>query len=144
MASFSSDLVEHDVVCRRGRRRFLWKLVSALAVDAWARVYYSATPTNTSSAATLTSEVYAPEVKLDYAAFSNPEGPATFSPGVIVVSFHHPGCCNAVVNVFASLVRVAALEDEDRNPCRIRSYSTIFYPPGLSRPLTHRRRNKQR
>ncbi|GJD02795.1 hypothetical protein ColKHC_11620 [Colletotrichum higginsianum] len=114
---------------------------------------YSATPTNTSSAATLTSEVYAPEVKLDYAAFSDPEGPAWSFPlcptqhllaGVIVDSFHHPGCCNAVVTVFASLVRVAALEDEDRNPCRIRSYITIFYPPDFSRPLSQRRRNKQR
>ncbi|CCF47304.1 hypothetical protein CH063_15743 [Colletotrichum higginsianum] len=64
--------------------------------------------------------------------------------GVIVDSFHHPGCCNAVVTVFASLVRVAALEDEDRNPCRIRSYITIFYPPDFSRPLSQRRRNKQR
>ncbi|TKW58261.1 hypothetical protein CTA1_12104 [Colletotrichum tanaceti] len=53
-----------------------------------------------SSVATLASEVYAPEVKLDHAAFFKPEG----------LNSHHPNnSCTAVANVFASLVRDAVV-----------------------------------
>ncbi|GKT64663.1 hypothetical protein ColTof4_07059 [Colletotrichum tofieldiae] len=165
---------------------------------------------DTASPTTLASEVYAPEIGLDYAAFFGADGPTSAKgpewsrsvvdvlrpmtatqhllagvvanlpqpappppPGSAPSGAPRPDSCRAVANVFASLVRegvrgggglmqnggryefelvrIAALEDEGRNPWRIRFHKAVatwengnwavFSPPDL--PSIYNRENKE-